>query len=502
LTSAILLFSHGQRPGTIDVPAGADLQLAIDRAEPGQTIVLAPGATYEGNFLLPDKRGDRYITIRTGGSNDGLPAPGERVLPRHAAKLAKLKSATTQPVLRTAPGAHHWRLELLEFLPTKNGHGDIIALGDGGARQHDLAQVPHDLEVDRCFIHGDSEKGQKRGIALNSASTSITGSYIADIKGQGQDTQAIAGWNGPGPYTIENNYLEGAGENFILGGSDPPIRGLVTTGVVFRRNHLAKPVEWRGERWQVKNLFELKNARRVLVEANVMEYVWKEAQVGYAILITPRNQDGGAPWVTVEDVTIRGNIVRHAGGGMQITGEDSNYPSGSTSGVTVTDNLFYGIDSGRWGGTGAFLLVGNGPARITIEHNTISQTGNILSAYGGTKDSPRTVEGFVFRQNIVRHNEYGVHGSDRAVGNDTLRAYFPGSVFEGNVIAGGEARRYPARNIFISGEEFAPQFLDLAAGDFRPAPGSRLHAPNGPRAAGADPDVVGRARAALSRNNP
>ena len=57
----------------------------------------------------------------------------------------------------------------------------------------------------------------------------------------------------------------------------------------------------------MKNLFELKNARRVLVEGNLMEYVWQEAQIGYAILLTPRNQDGKAPWVTIEDVTIRRN---------------------------------------------------------------------------------------------------------------------------------------------------------------------------------------------------
>ena len=230
--------------------------------------------------------------------------------------------------------------------------------------------------------------GQKRGIALNSASTIISNSYVSDIKAVGQDTQAIAGWNGPGPYTIENNYLEGAGENFILGGSDPAIPGLVTADVVFRRNHLAKPASWRSERWQVKNLFELKNARRVLVEGNLMEYVWQEAQVGYAILLTPRNQDGKAPWVTVEDVTIRRNLVRYAGGALQIIGEDSNYRSGSTRRVKVVDNLFYGVDARTWGGTGAFLLIGEGPSDITIEHNTVSQSGNIIMAYGGTKTDP------------------------------------------------------------------------------------------------------------------
>src|SRR5207237_4844196 len=102
-----------------------------------------------------------------------------------------------------------------------------------------------DLAIDRCYVHGDSVVGQKRGIALNSASTTITNSYISDIKAVAQDTQAIGGWNGPGPYTIENNYIEGAGENFILGGSDPPISGLVTEDVIFRHSHRAWPEAWR-----------------------------------------------------------------------------------------------------------------------------------------------------------------------------------------------------------------------------------------------------------------
>jgi len=61
----------------------------------------------------------------------------------------------------------------------------------------------------------------------------------------GQDAQAIAGWNGPGPYLIENNYLEGAGENLLIGGTDPLIQNLVTANVTIRRNYLTKPVAWR-----------------------------------------------------------------------------------------------------------------------------------------------------------------------------------------------------------------------------------------------------------------
>lgn len=457
----------------INVPRGGDLQQAIDRARPGDTILLSPGATYTGNFTLPNKSGDQFITIRTADAQ-GQPRTGARVHPSQAASLAKLKSPNPQPVLRTAPAAHHWRLQLLHILPTQNGHGDIITLGDGSRAQHERSQVPHQLVIDQCYIHGDPEKGQKRGIALNSGTTTISNSYIADIKAKGQDTQAIAGWNGPGPYVIENNYLEGAGENFMLGGGDPAIHGLVTEDVTFRRNHLAKPIAWRAEGWQVKNLFELKNARRVLVEGNLMEFAWLQAQVGYAILLTPRNQDGGAPWAVVENVTIRRNVIRHAGGGMQITGADSNHPSEPSRAIQVADNLFYDIDARTWGGSGAFLLIGDGPSDIIVEHNTVRQSGNIVMVYGGTKAVPKEVKGFRFRDNLVNHNLYGVHGVDRAPGADSLDVFFPGGVFKSNAIAGGDATRYPSGNAFVDEQEFDRQFVDPARGDFRLRPGSRF----------------------------
>jgi len=465
-------------PQTIRVTEGADLQQALNGARPGDTILLRPGAVYTGNFVLPAKGGTAAITIRT-SETAGQPRPGVRVRPVHAGTLAKIGSPNRQPALRTAPGASGWRLELLEFLPTHDGAGDIIALGDGGSAQRTLDQVPRDITIDRCYIHGHPDHGQKRGIALNSGNTTITGSYIADIKVRGQDSQAVAGWNGPGPYTIENNYLEAAGENFLLGGADPSIDGLVTSDVTFRRNHLAKPLAWRDERWQVKNLFELKNARRVLVEGNLMEYAWQQAQVGYAIVLTPRNQDGGAPWATVEDVTFRHNIVRHAGGGMQIIGPDTTHPSGPTRRIEVTNNLFYDIDAKKWGGTGAFLLIGEGPSDVSVTRNTVRQSGNIVMAYGGTKARPARVAGFSFRGNVILHNQYGVHGADRAPGKDSIDAFFPGAEFTSNGIGGGEARLYPGGNLFIDAREFDRQFMDAARGDFRLLAGSRFRSAGG-----------------------
>jgi hypothetical protein len=120
------------------------------------------------------------------------------------------------PAVQTAPGAHHWRLMLVEI--QGNGVSDIVTLGDGSNAQAALAQIPHDLVVDRVYLHGDAVRGQKRGIALNSATTTITGSWISDIKAVGQDAQAIAGWNGPGPFAITNNYLEATGHGATRSG--------------------------------------------------------------------------------------------------------------------------------------------------------------------------------------------------------------------------------------------------------------------------------------------
>src|SRR6185436_20877459 len=121
----------------------------------------------------------------------------------------------------------------------------IISLGVGDATQTTVEQAPYALVVDRVYVHGDPLVGQKRGIALNSRDTDIVNSYVTECKAIGQDSQAIGGFNGPGNYRIENNYLEGATENVLFGGADPPIPNLVTTDVTFRHNHLPKPLAWR-----------------------------------------------------------------------------------------------------------------------------------------------------------------------------------------------------------------------------------------------------------------
>jgi len=461
-----------EAPVAIRVGAGGDLQAALDRAKAGDVIELASGASFTGNFVLPAKSGNRYSILRTAATS-GLPDASGRIDPSHSGKLARIQSPNSTPALRTAPGAHHWRLMLLEIGPNGSASSDIVTLGDATTAQAGDA-MPHDLVVDRCYIHGDPARGQKRGIALNSASTIVTGSYISDIKSTSQDAQAIAGWSGPGPYLIENNYLEASGENFMLGGALPAVNGLVPSDVVFRRNLVSRPLSWRSQDWSVKNLFELKNARRVLVEGNLFENHWVDAQPGYAIVFTPRGERGAAPWATVEDVTFRFNIIRNVAAGFNLLARDDSGASGTMRRVRIADNLITKVDRGEWGGNGNFMQIGEGPSEIVVEHNTILQTNNLLSVYGGSRDAPSTGERFVFRNNIARHNANGVIGQSIALGTDTINAYFPGAVFLRNVLAGGRSSRYPADNLFPEMDSFTQQFVNYTGGDYRLKGGSEF----------------------------
>ncbi len=434
---------------TINVTSGGDLQAAINNAKLGDTISLSPGAVFTGNFILTAKPGQGWIVIRPAMPDYGLPPPGKRITPAYSGILPKILSPNADAAIETAHNAHHYRLVGLEIGVTDNvvlNYG-IVKLG-GNRLQDKLELVPHDLIVDRCYIHGNSTGAISRGVALNGARTAIVDSHISECHEAGADTQAIAGWNGPGPFKIVNNYLEGAAENFMLGGADAAIPGLVPEDIEFRQNHCYKPLRWKaddpsyaGVHWSVKNLFELKNSRRVLIEGNIFENNWVDGQNGFAILFTPRNEEGGSPWSVVEDITFINNIVRHSAGGINILGMDNLHPSQQSKRIKIKNNLLVDIGGAQWGKNGIFLQVTNTP-NVLVDHNTVMHTGNIITAYGEPSVN------FIFTNNIMQHNEYGVIGDGTNTGNLTLTTYFPALIFTKNVLIGGSSRNYPAGNYF------------------------------------------------------
>jgi hypothetical protein len=197
----------------------------------------------------------------------------------------------------------------------------------------------------------------------------------------------------------------------------------------------------------------------VLVEGNRFERNWPHAQNGFAILFTPRNQEVGAPWSVVEDVTFRNNVIRGVAAGFNILGRDDIHDSRQTRRIAIHNNVLSDV-GGSWGGNGRLFQLLDGTADIAITNNTAERTtGGIV--FGGDH-GPHT--GFVFQNNLMPDNGAGFVGSGTGVGRGSIQKYFPGAVIEGNVFAGGRPEHYPAGNVFARGDpEFRHAGADLRA---------------------------------------
>jgi hypothetical protein len=466
---------------TLIVPAGGNLQEAINRAKCGDVVKLASGATFLGNFLLANKGECReWIVIRSDVADSSLPTPGSRIAPSYSNVMPKVFSNNASPAITTASGANHYRLVGVEM-----GLADSVKLNYGiftiGQSETSSSELPHDITTDRCYIHGTPKGNVKRGIALNGASLAVVDSYISDIHVVGQDTQAIEGWNGPGPFKIVNNELEAAGENIMFGGARPALVNNIPSDIEIRGNHIFKPLSWMvgnagyaGTHWTVKNLLELKIAQRVLITGNILENNWVDAQTGFAFLVTPRTENGTAPWVYVQDITFTHNVLRHTASGVNISGQDSGDPQKLVRGrrILIQNSLFEDINGKTWGGGDGrlFQLIGGADA-VTIDHNTGFQSNQMVFADG------RANANFVYQNNITPHNQYGVMGSGYASGISSLDHFFPGFVFEKNLIegiapSGVSQSKYPASTLF-SPDWGAVNFVDFAKGDYALAPSSR-----------------------------
>jgi uncharacterized protein YjdB len=429
---------------TINVSGSDNLQTVLDTAKYGDKIVLAAGASFTGNFVMPAKSGGtpgEWITIQGGAT---IPPEGTRVSPGTAANFPKLITNNVNPALKTAFGAARWRVIGIEITATTSlleNYG-LVNLGDGDPSQNLVSEIASDLIFDRVYVHGQVNLDVKRCFGFNSARTALVDSYVSECHSKA-DAQAVGGWNGPGPYKIVGNYLEAAAEVIAFGGADPGVLNQIPSDMEIRRNHMTKPLSWKGT-WLTKNLVEFKFGRRILIEANVIENSAVDAQDGSAFVIWTVNQNGGCTWCITEHLTIRNNLIRNTAAGFQMTARALDHPSPSMQQVAIRNNVLIGLGNPAVGTNGRIFLMQGIINSLTIENNTAFSPNNSSFVWGGQQPSAS----LRIRNNLTGGGQYQIfspQGQGTAAWNYVAG---PGSVFLGNVVALAEPANSPTGNFY------------------------------------------------------
>jgi hypothetical protein len=376
-----------------------NLQLAINTAtcNPHGTILqLQHGASFSGAFNLPNKScaAGQWILIESDASPSVLPAAGVRVKPSDVANMPTIVASLRMPAFTVAIGATNYRLMTMEIKVLESVGsvpGAIVAIGNGNYQgpQNTVALEPSNIIIDRSYIHGSdsAQLNTQRGVEMDCQYCAVINSYISEIHWVGIEAQAIGGWNSTGPWLVDNNYLSAAGENILVGGADTTIPNAVPSDLTFTRNYFFKPLSWNwraagkpfgcSDCWAVKNLLEFKEGVRVLVEGNIFQNNWVDAQVGEAIVIKSENR-GNTVWVTTQDFTFRYNELSNiAGGSFQVSCDNNSVITGPCSSrLYMHDNLATGIGgaSGRYiglFGDTSTTATYDGTDDMYFTHNTI-----------------------------------------------------------------------------------------------------------------------------------
>lgn len=470
----------------IHVGANSNLLSAVESAKCGDTLLLSAGSSFEVKEF-PSKRCDdqHYITIRTDTPDAKLPSEETRISPAWAG----VASLPGRPAFAQPPGGP---AKLMPTLIVKANSGASIgdhfrfigvewvsepAIRDG--RMVRTEATDHVI-FDRNWFHPADGAEVGKGVAMVSGSRfiAVINSYLSGFYcvTSCTDSSAVGGGNGDvpiGTLKIYNNFIEASGENILFGGAKSEIN---PTDVEIRRNHLFKPLIWRegdpgytpvatGRPAIVKNHFELKSAIRVLFEANLLENSWGGfTQTGFAILLTPKNQNDKCPKCAVTDVTLRYNRVRNVAGVFQIGNLPSSAGGTSSDGGrdSIHDLLVDSIRDHDWKGQGTFAIISsNSPLLhdVAFDHVTAFVTGPIF--YVGNK-SGQKVPNFSVTNSLFMNGgsrlEFSstgggrancAHDSQRAGADAVLNACFINYKFEKNLFISAKGG-WPKGTIVVS----------------------------------------------------
>ena len=439
------IITDSGNPGT----NAANLQAAVNTAATcttgaagaGWIIYLSPGVVYEpasGQITFPANQcgAGQWIVIESDAAPSALPAAGTRIAPAFAADLPIIMEGQVNPsAFYVDPGANNYLFRFLSFeldpvaLNGKDSSGSFIAIGDGtygaGCTVCNPSQQPTNIVVDRDLLRGSDSPpiGFRRGVAMSCSRCAVVNSWIDQIHEAGFDAQAICGWNSTGPWLVDNNYLEGAAENILVGGA-PSNMGQNPSDLTITRNFFYKPMSWDGSTWSIKNLLEFKSGVRVLVEGNVFQNCWTSGQSGRAIAINTTDSAGGAenPWLTVSDLTVAFNRFDNTQGFIEPGDVIDGTTGVAPARIAVRDNL-----ATNQGGGSGFLLLGLSDSSagqtgqtsdVLTDHNTVllslatpAQPSSSFELEGSVSAGETPLPNFAFNNNIFEVGRNGTHQS-------------------------------------------------------------------------------------------
>jgi hypothetical protein len=491
----MLSYTFNSSNCSVTLRQGDNLQAALDKAQPGDTICLTAGAVFNGNFTLPVKNNPQNKFITLVSTRAGELPPGKRVTPADRSKLAKINSTHPSYTIYAPSFANYYRFVGLE-LANESGknYSQVVVLGKN-SDQTSSNQIPHHFVFDRTYIHGvppvySSNKiyncsdapSTSAGIRVNANYVVVANSYIDDIHDCDGDNSTIGVVSSEGAILVQNNFLHASGENFMMGGADPRIQGLIPADVVVRGNHFYKDPRFAGNNYVneqngygKKNLFELKFGKRVWVYDNFFENQWESLNQNFAIVLKTDNQNGGASWAQTADVTFEYNWLKNISGAI-LVGAVCKGPAITTRNIALRHNIIENLAAyTSRGDKMAFQIVcsdnGRGIDNLIIEHNSVVKpsrsTIRYMEYYFVT--SQMVSNNFTLRDNIL----YGIFFIPGGFNSTTLNTNLPGAIISKNIIVNTPK----SQSILLPGNFFPPDyssvgFIDYNGGNYQLASNS------------------------------
>lgn len=215
---------------TLIVPAGGDLQAAWNASACGDVIILSVPAIFttsaDNGFVFPPRLCAGNPIIVKGANYASLPT---RVSAADAANMPKILTTGPTPAITFDANSNGWLIQGIEISTVANIDGNhyvnlLVSIGTY------VSPEPNSITFDRCWIHSQEDgtdsldTGVKILVDVEASNVSIIGSRLVTpgplIKGSQtfDNTAAVMMVHGPGPLTLDNDFLSAWFATFFAGG--------------------------------------------------------------------------------------------------------------------------------------------------------------------------------------------------------------------------------------------------------------------------------------------